>query len=124
MGTKQLFLEVPFCIFILWPHGGAAIMERICAKAHGCSKCPSVVPFKIFHFEGPFEVASFEHFGLERPFNVAVMIVFIPKCPSEGGTSHLERTISIHHRQGRGQQSCSWRAGVLQSLAPTLIKRT
>ncbi len=32
-------------------------------------KCPSVVPFKILHSEGPFEVASFEHFGLERPFH-------------------------------------------------------
>ncbi len=84
MGTKQLFLEVPFCVFILWPHGGAVIMQRICAKAHGCSKCPSFFPFKIFHSEGPFEVVSFEHFGLERPFNVAAMIVFTPKCPSEG----------------------------------------
>ncbi len=45
-------------------------MQRICAKNNVGPKCPSVVPFKILHSEGPFEVASFEHFGLERPFNI------------------------------------------------------
>ncbi len=40
----------------------------------------------------PFEVASFEHFGLERPFNMAAMIVFTPKYPSEGDIYRLERT--------------------------------
>lgn len=66
-------------------------MERICAKDHGRPNCPSVVPFKILHSEGPFEVAHFEHFGLERPFNMAAKIVFM-KCPSEGDMSRLERT--------------------------------
>ncbi len=46
--------------------------------------------------EGPFEVASFEHFGLERHFNMAAMIVFSPKCPSEGDISCLERTVSFN----------------------------
>ncbi len=67
-------------------------MQRICAKDHGSPKCPSVVPFEILHSEGPFEVASFEHFGLELPFNMAAMSVFTPKCPSEGDISRLERT--------------------------------
>ncbi len=71
-------------------------MQRICAKDHGSPKCPSVVPFEILHFEGPFEVASFEHFGLERPFNMAAMIVFIPKCPSEDDVSRLERTAYVY----------------------------
>ncbi len=38
-------------------------MQRISAKDHGGQ---SVVPFEILHSEGPFEVANFEHFGLER----------------------------------------------------------
>ncbi len=59
-------------------------MQRISAKYHGGPKCPSVVPFEILHSEGPFEVANFEHFGLEQAFNMAAMIVFTPKCPSEG----------------------------------------
>ncbi len=67
-------------------------MQRICAKDHESPKCPSVVPFEILHSEGPFEVARFEHFGLERPFNMAAMIVFTPKCPSEGDISRLECT--------------------------------
>ncbi len=46
--------------------GGAVIMQSICAKNHEGPKCPSVIPFEILHSEGPFEVASFEHFGLER----------------------------------------------------------
>ncbi len=83
---------MPFCLIIPCPHGGAIIMKRISTKDHGGPKCPSVVPFKILHSEGPFEVASFEHFGLEWPFNMAAMIVFSPKCPSEGDISHLERT--------------------------------
>ncbi len=70
-------------------------MQRFCAKDHGSPKCTSVVPFEILHSEGPFEVASFEHFGLERPFSMAAMIVFTPKCPSEGDISRLERTISF-----------------------------
>ncbi len=92
VGTKQLFLEVPFCVIIPCPHRGAVIMQRICAKDHGSPKCPSFVPFEILHSEGPFEVASFEHFGLEQPFHMAAMIVFILKCPSEGNISRLECT--------------------------------
>ncbi len=83
---------MPFRLIIPCPHGGAIIMKRISTKDHGGPKCPSVVPFKILHSEGPFEVASFEHFGLEWPFNMAAMIVFSPKCPSEGDISHLECT--------------------------------
>ncbi len=67
-------------------------MQRISAKDHGGTKCPSVVPFEILHSEGPFEVANSEHFGLERHFNMAAMIVFTPKCPSEGDISRLECT--------------------------------
>ncbi len=51
-------------------------MERISAKNHGGPKCQSVVPFQILHSEGQIEVASFEHFGFERPFNMSAMIVF------------------------------------------------
>ncbi len=67
-------------------------MQRISTKNHGGPKCPSVVPFEILRSEGPFEVANFEHLGLERHFNMAAMIVFTPKCPSEGDMSRLERT--------------------------------
>ncbi len=70
-------------------------MQSICAKDHGGLKCPSVVPFEILHSEVPFEVDSFEHFGLERHYNMAAMIVFTPKCPSEGDISRLERTIHL-----------------------------
>ncbi len=80
-------------------------MERISAKDHGGPKCPSVVSFEILHSEGPFEVASFEHFGLERPFNMAGlagMIVFTPKCPSEGDISRLERTDRVLLRSPSG----------------------
>ncbi len=56
-------------------------------------KCPSVVLFEILHSEGPFEVASSEPFSLERPFNMAAMIVFTLKCPSESDISCLERTV-------------------------------
>lgn len=69
-------------------------MQRIRAKNHGNAKCPSVVPFKIFHSKGPFEVDSYEHFGLEWPFSMAVMIVFTPKCPWEGNISRLQYTRS------------------------------
>ncbi len=67
-------------------------MERISTKDHGGPKCPSVVPFEILNSEGQIEVASFEHFGLERSFNMSVKIVFTPKCPSEGDMSRFERT--------------------------------
>ncbi len=67
-------------------------MQRFCPKDHGSPKCPSVVPLEILHSEGPFKVASFEHFSLERPFNMAAMIVFALKCPSEGDISRLECT--------------------------------
>ncbi len=70
-------------------------MQRISAKDHEGPKCPSVVPFEILYSEGPFEVANFEHFGLERHFNMAAIIVFTLKCPSEGDMSHLERTASF-----------------------------
>ncbi len=69
-------------------------MERICTKDHGSPKCPSVVLFEILNSEGPFKVARFEHFGLERPFNMAAMIVLTRKCPSKGDTSRLERTMN------------------------------
>ncbi len=65
-------------------------MEKISAKDHGDPKCPSVVPFEILHSEGPFEVGNFEHFCLEQPFNMAAMIFFTSKCPSEGDISRLE----------------------------------
>ncbi len=64
-------------------------------KGSWVPKWPSVVPFEILHSEGPFEVASFEHFGLERLFNMAAMIVFTPKCPSEGDISRLERSVTF-----------------------------
>ncbi len=60
------------------------IMQIICAKDHGGPKCPSIVPFEILYSKRPFEVASFEHFGLEWPFNMTALIVFTPKYPSEG----------------------------------------
>ncbi len=68
--------------------------KHLCKGSWG-PKCPSVVPFEILHSEGPFEVTSFEHFGLERHFNMAAMIVFTPKCTSEGDISRLERTVRV-----------------------------
>ncbi len=59
-----------------------------------------VVPFEILHSEGPFEVASFEHFGLEWHFSMAAMIVFTPKCPLEGNISRLERTECETYKNG------------------------
>ncbi|ROL54856.1 hypothetical protein DPX16_23308 [Anabarilius grahami] len=70
----------------------ASCAHYVMTKDYGGPTCPSVVPFEILHSEGLFEVASFEHFGLERPFNTAAMIVFTAKCPSEGDISRLERT--------------------------------
>ncbi len=64
-------------------------------RDHESPTCLLVVPFEILHSEGPFEVASFEHLGLERPFNMAAMLVFTQKCPSEGHLSRLERTVSL-----------------------------
>jgi len=52
------------------------------------AKCLSVVLFEIP--EGPFGVASFEHFGLEQLFNMATMIVLTSKGPSEVYISCLE----------------------------------
>ncbi len=66
-------------------------MQRIM----GGPKCPSVVPFEILHSERPFEMARFEHFGLEQPFNMVAMIVFTSKCPLEGDISHLECTVLL-----------------------------
>lgn len=40
--------------------------------------------------EGPFEVPSYEHFGLEWPFNIAAMI-FIILCQKFHTMSHLKR---------------------------------
>lgn len=68
------------------------IIEYICAYNHEGAKWPSDVPFKIRHFEEPFEVSSFEHFGLKGPLNMASMIVFTPKCPSEGKIFRFGRT--------------------------------
>ncbi len=56
-------------------------MQRISAKDHGCQ---SVVPFEILHSEEPFEVANFEHFGLERYVHMAAMIVFTSEVPFGG----------------------------------------
>ncbi len=47
---------MPFCVIIPWPHGGAVIMERICAKDHGSPTCPSVVPLEILHSYGLFSL--------------------------------------------------------------------
>ncbi len=57
-------------------------------------KCPSVVPFKIC--KEPFEIAFFLHFGLERPFNMAAMIVLTSKCPSEADLACLEMVQECH----------------------------
>ncbi len=70
-------------------------MQRISAKDHGSPKCPSFVPFEILNSEVPFEVANFEHVGLEQHFNMAFMIFFTPKCPLEGDISRLERTVYL-----------------------------
>ncbi len=32
-------------------------------------------------------MANFDHFGLDRDFNMVAMIVFTPKCPLEGDIS-------------------------------------
>ncbi len=57
------------------PHGGAVIMQIICAKDHGRPKCLSVVPFEILLPKGPLKWLVFSHF------------------PSEGDISRLERTV-------------------------------
>ncbi len=49
---------MPFYIIILCPHEGLIIIQRICAKYHGDSRCLSIVPFEILHSEGPIEVAN------------------------------------------------------------------
>ncbi len=50
---------------------------------------------EILHSEGPFKVASFEHFGLERPFNLWLPWLFsLWSALPEGNISHLERTVS------------------------------
>ncbi len=46
---------------------------------------------------GPFEVASFEHFGLERPFNMAAVIVFTPRRTSEGDIYPVWNATCIFH---------------------------
>ncbi len=91
-GPNNCFLKCPSASL----YGGAVIMQRISAKDHGGPKCPSVARFEILYSEGPFEVANSEHFSLERHFNMAAMIVFTPKCPSEGNISCLERTERPH----------------------------
>ncbi len=63
--------------------------KNLCKESRG-PKGPTVVPFEILHSEWP--LASFEHFGLERPFNMAAIIVFTPKSPSVGDISHLKHT--------------------------------
>ncbi len=82
-------------------------MQRICAKDHGSAKCPSVVPFEMLHSEGPFEVASFEHFGLDDPSIWRPWLFFTPKCPSEGDISRLECTISFFSFSGQITTTCS-----------------
>jgi len=58
-----------------------------------------------FFSEGPFEVASFEHFSFKRPFSMAAMIVFTLKCPSEGNVSHLECTVDHLKASFRSEMS-------------------
>ncbi len=99
-GSTKMFIQEHIAL------GKIRFFERISVKDHGGPKCPSVVPFKILHSKGPFEVDNFEHFGLERPFNKAAMIVFTPKGPSEGEISRFEHTVIFlqldfllcHHR--------------------------
>ncbi len=67
-------------------------------------KCPSVVPFEILNFEE----ARFENFALEWPFNMAAMIVFTPKCPSEGDIFCLEHTICELHDRFIGRIWFKW----------------
>ncbi len=98
---------MPFCVIIPCPYGDTVIAETISAKNNGG---PSVVPFKIINSEGPFEVASFEHFGLERPFNMAAMIVFT----SEGDISCLESTVD--HAESECQIEMIITAAILSTL--------
>ncbi|ROL46897.1 Complement component receptor 1-like protein [Anabarilius grahami] len=60
----------------------------------GARSVHQLYPSKSF-IQGPFEVASFEHIGLERPFNMAAMTVFTLKCPSESNISRLKRTVGL-----------------------------
>ncbi len=76
VGTKQLFLEVPFCVITR--------RQRISAEDHGSPKCPSVVPFEIVHSEGPFKVASFEHFGLGTTLQYGSPDCFHSEVPFRG----------------------------------------
>ncbi len=84
-----LLLKVPFWVIIPCLHGGP--------------KCTSVVPFEILHSEGPFEVAVLStsvwndpSIWLNDPNGNMTVIVFTPKCPSEGDISSLEHT-EIHN---------------------------
>ncbi len=112
---------MPFCIIIRRRRHHAKNQH----KGSWSPKCPSVVPFEILHSEGPFEVANFEHFGLERHFNMAAMIVFTPKCPSESDISRLERTVIL--RQNNVfytglHATVGVRVGVTSLPAPLAIK--
>ncbi len=69
----------------------------------------------MLHSEGPFEVASFEHFSLEQPFSMAAMIVFSQKCLPEVDLScleHIENYLQnrcVQQRsfiQGKKQEDC------------------
>lgn len=71
------------------------------AKNHGAVERPSVVPFKILYSEGAFEVASYEHFGLEQPFDMVAMTDLTPKCPLEGDIVGTQRLFATWHKQGK-----------------------
>lgn len=73
-----------WCKLFCWSH-----FTHVC-ECHGDTKCPSVIPNKIFYSKGPW-VGSYEHFGLEWPFNMATV-----KGTSEGNISHWEHTIEFN----------------------------
>ncbi len=62
-----LFLKVPFWVIIPCLHRGVVIMERIFAKNHGGPKCCTL---RNPSFRRALWSGRFEHFGLERPFNM------------------------------------------------------
>ncbi len=47
-------------------------------------------PSKMQHSEGPIDLASFEHFSLEQPFNMAAMTDFNQNCLPEVNLSCLK----------------------------------
>ncbi len=61
-------------------------------------RCPTIklaqrissLPFEMQHSEGPIDLASFEHFSLEQPFNIAAMSDFNQNCLPEVNLSCLK----------------------------------